>query len=243
MNVVIMLLESNCLSLSLAQNWSALRRSYRCAMLVLLDAGQGPAMGKMRKEGSWCQQLGLVPSSPAPGLDTTLCPGSRKPCPQASGSSPTWAVSMHGLPSAQQSITLVAGRWVWGWCLPPWQFGDPQLNPSAVFKARRRLLAQLAWPWAGMQSELCFAAPQHHTSELSLHPMLSPAPQPYRAFKVGGSCVEIMCKYANYFIMSLAWNATHRVDKSLAATEIGKAKRISKRDAKLPHPPLAYSKL
>lgn len=103
MNVVIMLLESNCLSLSLAQNWSALRRSYHCAMLVLLDAGQGPAMGKMRKEGSWCQQLGLVPSSPAPGLDATLCPGSRKPCPQASGSSPTWTVPMRGLPSAQQS--------------------------------------------------------------------------------------------------------------------------------------------
>lgn len=51
--------------------------------------------------------------------------------------------------------------------------------------------------------------------------------------------MEIMCKYANYFIMSLARNGMHEADKSLAATEMGKAKRSSKSDAKLPCPPLA----
>lgn len=101
MNVVIMLLETNCLSLSLAQNRSAPGQRYRCAVVASPGAGQGLARRKRRKEGSLCQHLGLVPSSPVAGPETICSPGSGEPCPQALGSSPIWVVPMSALRSME----------------------------------------------------------------------------------------------------------------------------------------------
>lgn len=36
-------------------------------------------------------------------------------------------------------------------------------------------------------------------------------PAAHGGFKVGDGCLEIMCKYANYFIMLLAWNGTEQI--------------------------------
>lgn len=129
MNVVIMLLETNCLSLSLARNWSAPRRRYRCAVVASPDAGQGLARRKRRKEGSLCQRLSLVPSSPVPGPETTLQPREQGRLSPGPGSSPTQVVPMHGLPSGLRSITLVAGSWVWGSWLPPRQTEELPARP------------------------------------------------------------------------------------------------------------------
>lgn len=60
----------------------------------------------------------------------------------------------------------------------------------------------------------------------------NPATQGLQSWRwLPGNYVQI-CKLFHY-VAGMKW---HRADKSLAATEMGKVKRTSKRDAKLPHP-------
>ena len=152
-----------------------------------------------------CQQLGLIPSSPAPGLETTLQPrewGALSPGP--------WEFTDMGCPHAwsalcpaehypcvrELSMRIVASTAaIWG--APS---STPQLRSRQGGGSRPDLhaLAQ------GCRQSFTLLLPRHHTSELALHPTLTPMPQQYRGFKVGDGCMEIMCKYANYFIMSLA---------------------------------------
>lgn len=71
MNVVIMLLETNCLSLSLAQNRSAPSLRYRRAVVASPGAGQGLAGRRGLCVSSWVwylphQSLGWRPPCPVP---------------------------------------------------------------------------------------------------------------------------------------------------------------------------------
>lgn len=174
MNVAVTLLETNCLSLSLAQNWSAPRLRYHYAMVAGLDVGQGLARRKRRCfcVGCWVWYLPHLTMGWRPPCSL----GSGKRCPQALGSSPTWVVLMHGQHSALWSMTLAARTSAWGLWLHRNNLGPIQLNPSAVMGQGGG-----SWPDSHAPGKRCRQSsapllPQHHMSELSLHPTLAPCP-------------------------------------------------------------------
>lgn len=157
------------------------------------------------------------------------------PWEQGTLSSGSWEFSGSACPHtwfALWSMTLAAGSWGRGLWLAPQQYGEAQLNPLLCLKQEGG-----SWPTClspnGDEGRALF--PRHHTREANPATHAGPTTQQYRGFKAGDGSLEIMCKYANYFIMSLAWSGTHRANKILAATEMGKVKRSSERDAKLPH--------
>lgn len=199
-------------------------------MVVLPDAGQGTARRKRRKEGSPCQQQVLVPFLPVLGWRWHCGPGSRESCPQALGGSLAQLVPMCGLPSGALPLQLGAENEDCG--LHPSNLGRPSSTPCCVW--RKEAPSPICLSPRRDEGRALF--PRHHTREAIPATHSGPTTQPYRGFKVGDGSLEMMCKYANYFIMSLAWSGTHRGDKSLAATEMGKVEKSSKRDAKLPHP-------
>lgn len=200
-------------------------------MVVLPEAGQGTARRKRRKEG-FCQQLVLVPSSPVPGLEMILWPWE-----QGTLSSGSWEFSGTACPTC--GLHCGASSLQQGLRLAPQQSGEAQPKLLLCLEqegGRDEGRAPGPTYLCPGRDEGRALLPRPHTREAIPATHSGPTTQPYGGFRVGDGSLEIMCKYANYFIMSLAWSGTHRADKSLAATEMGKGKRSSKRDAKLPHP-------
>lgn len=164
-------------------------------------------------------------------------PGSRIPCSQALGRSLTGVVLVHSLPSALQSVSLVSDsmRIV---SSSRTTCRAPSSTPCLCSRQGEGYQSNLHAPGQGCRQNFDLLLSWYHTSELFLHSTLVPTPQLYRGFKVGDGCLEIILKYANYFIMSLAWNGTSTEWlKAWQAQEWGKRNGIQ-RDAKF-HPPLA----
>lgn len=190
--------------------------------------GKGERRGLLVSSCFWCLPHHF------PDWNWHWGPGSREPCPQALGSSlaqpvPSCGMSCGALPLQQGAENEDHG-------LHHSNLGRPRSTPCCVWSKKEASCPTCLSP---SRDEGRTLFPRHHTRETISSTHAGPTTQLYRGFKVGDGSLEIMCKYANYFIMSLAWSGTHRAVKSLAATEMGKVKRSSKRDAELPHPVFA----
>lgn len=146
-------------------------------MVASPDAGQGLARRKWRKEGSLCQRLGLVPSSPVPGLQTTLWPRERGALPPG-----PWEFTNMGCPHAwsalrpakhypcgrELSVRIVASTAaIWG---------APSSAPCLCSRQGGGSRPDSRAPRQGCRQSFALLLPWHHTSEFSPHPALTPTP-------------------------------------------------------------------
>lgn len=157
------------------------------------------ARRKRRKEENSCQQLLLVPSSLVPGLEITWWPWEQGTLSSGSWEFSGTACPTRGLPRG--ALPLRQGAENKDCALHHSNLGGPSPTPGCVWSKKEAPGPTCLSPGRDEGRALM---PRHHTREAVPATHAGPATQPYRGFKAGDGSLEIMCKYANYFIMSLA---------------------------------------